>query len=268
MKAANSRQPSSVASKILKLVGVILIVSSLVDYAVFLIPPNRPSGVDDPQWRLNFLQWQQGVTGQLIDRGVIPMVGLALLFAGYWIDNNSGVARKGWEDIVRIGALILSVILGLSFLLPVPLLNINSLRLLNQEAVARINQRATQVETQIASQSAQVTALLEDSKKLAELDQALKSGQVQGEQQARLQALKDQLQKLKQDPKALNAQVDAAKTQVRGGKLEAQKQAQGELLKTSIRNGLSSLLLAIGYLSIAALGLTGSGGSRRKAQAR
>ena len=269
MKATNSRQPSSITSNILKVVGLILILSSLIDYAVLLIPPATPSNAVPEQVQLGFLQWQQNVTFQLINQGVIPMVGLAFLFAGFWVDSNSGAARKGWEDIVRIGALALAGLLGLAFLLPVPILNINSLRLLNNQAVAQINQRATQVETQIASQSQQVSSLLQDEKKLTELDQAIKSGQVQGEQLARLQSLQDQLQRLKQDPKALNQQVDAAKTQLRGGKQEAQKQAESQFLRSSIKNGLSSLLLAIGYLAIAALGLTGGiGGGRRKAQAR
>ncbi|HEY9864462.1 MAG TPA: HpsJ family protein, partial [Candidatus Obscuribacterales bacterium] len=75
MKATSSRQFSTATSLILKLVGVILIFSSLVDFLVILIPPN-------------FLNrgWQISVTSDLVDRGIVPMVGMALVFIAFWMD--------------------------------------------------------------------------------------------------------------------------------------------------------------------------------------
>lgn len=266
MKASSSRPPLSIASGILKLVGLILILSSFLDYAILLLPPSIPSTVPAEQASLTFLQWQQNVTSQLIDRGVIPMVGLAFLFIAFWIDSNTGVpSRKGLQNLLKPGALVLSALLGLAFLLPIPLLNVNSSRLLKAQANQQINQGAEQAETQIKSQSQQLSTLAQNDQLLSQLDQAISTGQIQGAQlnPAQLDQLKerrDLLQKAKQDPKSINQLVEQRQTQIRSQKQQAQKQAQDQFLKSVVRSGLSSLLLAIGYLGIAVLGLASLGG--------
>jgi ABC-type multidrug transport system fused ATPase/permease subunit len=259
MKATTSRQPSSVASGILKLVGLIMIVSSLLEYLIFVFPPSNLANANPQQQQLNWIQWQQTVTSQIIDRGIIPMVGLAFIFAAFWIDSsfNANGGRKGVLDLLKPFSLLLSVLLGLLFLLPIPILNFNSLRLLNQRANEVINQRAEQAETQIKDRSSQVAALAQDQQRLTELDQAISSGRVQGAQLEQLRTIKDQLQQFKQDPKALNQRVEAAQTQVRTDKQQAVKQTKEEFLKSSLRSVVSSLLLGVGYLGIAWMALTG-----------
>lgn len=247
---------SPFAALTLKTVGLIMIVSSLLDYIILAIPFN-------PLQR----EWQLALTTQMVDRGVVPLVGIALLVAGYWMSNDSGAsdARSPALDL-RLWAFLLASLLGLIFLILVPL-HFNNIRLQSNQAIQRISQQATQAETQLQSQTQQIDALVKDNQRLTELERAIASGQVQGEQLARLQALRQQLQAFKQDPQSLNKQVEAAQTQIRSGKLEAEKRARTEALKLGLRTGLSSLLLAIGYSVIGWTGLRSLGGAtavRRK----
>ncbi|MBD0363495.1 MAG: hypothetical protein ICV55_12110 [Coleofasciculus sp. C3-bin4] len=243
----------------LKVVGLIMIVSSLLDFIILAIP-----------FKPLDRAWQLGFTTQIVDRGIIPMVGIALLVAGYWIGNSIGGSStepKSSVQDLRFWAFLLSTLLGLIFLLLVPLHFINISKQ-SDEALKQITQKASQAEVQLDSQTKQVDAIVKDPQKLSELERAIESGQVQGEQLARLQALREQLQTFKKDPKALKEQVAAAQTQIRSGKLEAENRAKTEALKLGLRTGLSSLLLAVGYSAIGWTGLRSLGGtspSRRKA---
>ncbi len=149
-----------------------MILSSLIDYAVLLFPPVTPTNLNPEQLQLLGLQQTVSVTSQLIDRGIIPMVGLAFLFAGFWIDSNSGTTKKGLSGILQPGALALSVLLGIAFL-ALTFVNVNSQRLLNQRTLEQISQTATQAETQLKDRSQQVAALAQDSQRLSQLEQAL-----------------------------------------------------------------------------------------------
>jgi hypothetical protein len=251
MKSSSVYSPFTALA--LKIVGLIMILSSLLDYIILAIPSPGVSPLKS--------EWQLALTSQLVDRGIIPMVGIALLVTGYWIANSVGAseAKSSVQDL-RFWAFILSSLLGLIFLLLVPL-HFNNIRLQSDAALKQINQRATQAETQLDNQTKQVDALVKDPQKLSELDKAIQSGQVKGPQLAQLQALREQLNTFKQDPKALNQQVEAAQTQIRSGRLEAEKRARSEALKLGLRTGLSSLLLAIGYIAIGWTGLRNLGGA-------
>jgi hypothetical protein len=228
----------------LKVVGLIMIVSSLLDFIILAIP-------FDPLKR----EWQLGLTTQLVDRGIIPLVGIGFLVAGYWVSSSMGGSQteQKLQDL-RFWAFLISSLLGLIFLLLVPL-HFNNIRLQSNQEIAQINQRATQAEAQLDEQTNQVNALVKNPQGLAELDRAIASGRVPGEQLQRLQAIKQQLQTFKQDPEALKKQVEAAQTQIRSRKLEAEKQTRTGALKAGLRTGLSSLLLAIGYILIGWTGL-------------
>ena len=256
MQTANSNQFASLA---LKLVGAIMILSSLLDYIVLLFPFNPT----DKAWQLN-------TTAQLVDRGIIPLVGIALLITGYWIStrDNNPASGQPWQDL-RFWALLLSSFLGLMFLLLVPL-HLSNINTQKELALQQISQGASQAEAQLQAQLQQVEALAKNQQRLNELDQAIKSGQVQGEQLARLTAIRDQLQKFKQDPKALNQQLETLQTQIRSRKLDAEKKANEQATKLGIRTGLSSLLLALGYIALGWTGLRsiGSQGDRRKVKSR
>lgn len=255
MKAKSSRSASPLAANALKIVGVILVLSSLLDYIVLSIP-------FQPTNRAWLLNW----TTQLVDRGIIPMVGLALLLAGYWISRQEGApsSRTPVTDL-RFWGLLVSSILGLTFLVLFPL-HLNNINYASDQALKQIEARAQQFETQLTSEKDQLSALLKDDQKLGELQKAIGSGQVQGAQLDQLKALNDQLQQFRQDPNALNKRIEETQGRIRSERLAAEQRAKTEATKSVIRVGLSSLLLAIGYLTIGGLGL-GSllGKSRRKA---
>lgn len=244
----SSPASSSFTALALKIVGLVMIVSSLLDYILAIIPFN-----------IDQREWQIAVTTQFVDRGIIPLVGIALVVLAYRIDNAASQApQKSLFQDLRFWLLSLSSLLGLIYLLLVPL-HFYNVYAQSDEAFKQINQKASQAETQLQAQTQQVDALIKDPQRLSELEKAIASGQVQGEQLTRLQALRQQLDTFKKDPKALGQQVDAAKKQISKGKEEAENRAKTEALKLGLRTGLSSLFLAIGYIVVGWTGLRSLG---------
>jgi hypothetical protein len=234
----------------LKVVGSILILSSLIDYIFLAIPLN-----------LTQRAGQLLFATQIVDRGIIPMVGIAFLLVGYWIDNIAGTSsdRKPLVQDLRFWALLLSSLLGAIFLVLAPVHSINVVQE-RDEAFKQINQGATQAQTVLEAQTKQVDALVKDPQRLSELEKAINSGQVQGQQLAQLKALQEKLTAFKKDPKALKQEVDAAQTRINKEKQQKEAEANARVWQIGIRTILSSLLLAIGYISIGWSGLRGSRG--------
>ena len=267
MKASNSRQFSSVAARTLKVVGIILILSALLDCIVLSLPGETSD--------LFNRAWQLAAATQIVDRGIIPLMGIALLMAGFWVDSSSGVSierRKVWLDL-RFWALLISSLLGLLYLCLVPV-HLNNTRLELQNALAQVDVEAGQAEGQLEAQiksdqfkaqveqlksqrRTQIAALLQDDGKL---QQALQSSDVP-------QELKTVLRNSKNDPKALDnfleQQAQALPTQARN-EIRTRKQQKEKELRTRSRNsslqtGISSLLLAIGYITVGWTGLKSMG---------
>ena len=137
MTADNSFANSTVsplAAIALKLVGVVTILSALLDFIVLLIPPN----FGDPQWLLN-------ATTQVVDRGIVPLVGIALLLAGFWVERSSGKASQGGSLLtdLRFWTCLIASILGLVFLV-FTFLHINNVRITSREALAQVQREANQ----------------------------------------------------------------------------------------------------------------------------
>jgi hypothetical protein len=238
---------SPLTALILKIVGSLLILSFLLDCVVLL----TTAKFQDSQWLLTF-------TAQLIDQGFVPMVGLGFLFAGIWVESGTIAAdsKPASSQELRLVVLLFASFLGLAFLLLIPL-NINSTRLAADNQVQQISQEAAKAEEQIDVQVQQLRAQLEGQ--LIALDQAIKQGQVQGDQLAQAQKNRDELQKLKSDPKALEARIAPQRnqelTRIRNRKQEAEGQLRENALRSGMRSGLKSLLLAIGYIIIGWTGL-------------
>ena len=88
---------------ILRVVGYILIISSLLDYITLLATAN----FQDKQ------SLALAIT-QLVDRGVIPMIGLALAITGAWLEANAtGTDRAKPFISLKFWALVISGLLGL-----------------------------------------------------------------------------------------------------------------------------------------------------------
>lgn len=267
MKATNNRQFSSVAARTLKVVGIILILSALLDCIVLSLP-GEASDIMNRGWQL-------AAATQIVDRGIIPLMGIALLMTGFWVDSSSGVSierRNVWVDL-RFWALLISSLLGLIYLLVVPV-HLNNTRLELKDALAQVDKEAGQAENQLEAQiksdqfkaqveqlksqrRSQIGALLQDEGKLQE---ALKSPDVPKE-------LKAVLQDSKKDPKALDKFLEQqaqelpvqARNEIRTRKQQKEKELRTRSRNSSLQTGISSLLLAIGYITVGWTGLRSMG---------
>jgi hypothetical protein len=267
MKATNSRQFSSVAARTLKVVGIVLILSALLD-SIVLSLPGETSDIFNRGWQL-------AAATQIVDRGIRPLMGIALLLTGFWVDSSTGVAierRSLWLDL-RFWALLLSSLLGLIYLLVVPI-HLNNTRLELREALAQVDREAGQAEGQLEAEinspqfkarveqlksqrRSQISALLQDS---GQLEQALKSPEVPKE-------VKTVLQQSKNDPQAVDKFLEQqaqelpnqARNEIRTRKQQKEKELRIRSRNSSLQTGISSLLLAIGYITVGWTGLRGIG---------
>lgn len=244
----------------LKTVGAILIISSLIDYITLAIP-FQPL---DSQWQITF-------TSQVVDRGIVPMVGIAFMMVGYWVENSASRATASGFSF-KLPVFILSLFMGLVFLILVPLY-LNNLRLVSTDVLGQIEQEAGVQETRISEQYEQLNTISADPERLQllesrirELDQAIGSGQLQGrtlnaQQLQQLQANRQQLQsvrELAQNPEELEIKKSELQTQLLNQKKEREGRARTETIKRGVRTGFSSFLLAIGYLVMGWFGLQGT----------
>lgn len=231
-------------SFILKLVGSVLILSYLIDLVMSLIAANFQNN-----------QSVMLLTTQLVDRGFIPLVGLACLFTGFWVEATVESTRSNSQGL-KLAVLWLASVLGLMFLLIVPL-NVNATRLAAEDQVSQIGQKATEAETQLGAQVQQFRAQIDPQ--LAVLDQAIQAGQLQGDQLTQAKQQQQELQKLKTDPKALDARIaperDKKLREIQTQKQQLEEQTYRGALQAGLRVGLSSLLFAIVYALIGWTGL-------------
>ncbi|MBW4602622.1 MAG: HpsJ family protein [Calothrix sp. FI2-JRJ7] len=273
---------AATASRTLKVGGIILLLSFLIDFIILLFP-----------FQPTDRGWQIGLATALVDRGIVPMVGLGLLIAGYWADSFEGDERFGGFDL-RLPAFVLSSILGLMFLLIFPL-HLNNVRQASAQTVEQIGRQAEQQETRLNNQLSQVQAQLGNDQVKAELEKQKAQTKAQlndilkDEQKFKQAqenpnvppAVKDVLKKAKTDPKVLDDFIasqsdpqklaDQQKRQIREQKESAEKQAKDQAWKSGLRIGMSSLLLSIGYIIIGWTGMRSMGmgqGSAKKATAR
>lgn len=243
----------------LKLVGIILVLSSLLDYILLALPFNPLDS-----------RWQIGYISTVVDRGIIPMVGIAFVLAAYWIDSNTGTPRSLFD--LKMPLFVFASLLGLIFLLFVPLY-LNNLRTISADAQEQIAQRASQVEERLQGEFEQLNELLANPQRVKELEQniqqitqILNSGQIQGQkltpqQKQQLEQQKQRFESLKGlqgKPEEIEKRLNELQTQLRSQKLEQENSAKTETLKQGLRIGLSSLMLAAGYSAIGWLGIKNS----------
>ncbi|MEL6135835.1 MAG: HpsJ family protein [Cyanobacteria bacterium J06626_23] len=243
--------PAPIAALALKVVGGITILAGLVDFIILPIPFN-----------LAERQWQIAVTRALVERGIVPLVGIALLFAGFWIESYVGAAKRRFNLLLdsRFWTCVLSSVFGLLFIV-LAFIHPNNVQQQSREALSRLAEEATQAETQLgqtlsqrlAQQRGQIDALLQDEDLL---NQALSSGQVSEEQAAQIQEFKNNPESLDTflQEQVTQAQTEA-QTEIGTRREQATKTVRRDALKDSVRISVSSILLAIGYTFIGWTGL-------------
>ncbi|MGB3201588.1 MAG: HpsJ family protein [Nodosilinea sp.] len=238
---------SPLAAIALKVAGAIAILSALLDFLILLIPPN-----------LTNVQWQLATTTQVVDRGIVPLIGIALLLAGLWVDNSVGrmAQRKSLTTDLRFWVCALASLLGVLYLL-LTLLHLNAVRLSSQTALAQVGteagEAATQLQqrlsTELSQQQSQLGAILQNEELL---DQAIQSGQ-----------LPPDIEQYRNDPEGLTQflqqQADQAQQQIEAEigtrRAQAERQVRTEAWRSAIRISVISVLLAVGFSIIGWLGL-------------
>jgi len=268
MKAINN-SPSPFIAQTLKLVGIVLILSFLLDFVILAFP----AGERDALWQIGFVT-------ATIDRGITPVIGLAFLIVGYWFDssNTDALTQPPLWLSLKFWALLLSSLLGLLFLIMIPL-HINNVNTESVKAVERINQNSLQEEARLQSElnqlqtqlgdanvraklesdknkfKAQVTALLQNEQ---QFNQAINSDRTPEAEKKLLRQFKANPQALEEflaqqsDPVALGSKKLA---QLQQQKQQAINQAKQEALQSSIRMTIRSLLISIAYIFIGWMGL-------------
>ncbi|NET59872.1 MAG: hypothetical protein F6K47_28105 [Symploca sp. SIO2E6] len=248
----------------LKFVGVIMIVSSLLDYISLAIPPK----LEDDAFR----EWQWVTTTQVVNQGIVPLVGIALLVVAYWIANSIGTAsreKKSSLGQLSFWAFLLSFLLGLVFLGLVLLHTSNTLHRAAQ-ANEQITEQATAAESRIEQQSQQIDTVIQQLKdpekrtqteqELQQLEEAIKNNQIPANQlpqaQAQVQIIKNLLEGSKENPDAIPEKIKEENlNKIRSEQLDAKGKITNQIWKPGIKTIINSLLLVIGYLAIGWMGL-------------
>lgn len=107
MKGTNTNPIPIQAAQFLKLAGLILILFTLLNYILLLFPLN----LGDVEWRLRF-------TTQIVNQGIVPILGIALMFSAYGFEDILGLSKAqpkiGWNNL-KFWVCLISLFLGLSF---------------------------------------------------------------------------------------------------------------------------------------------------------
>lgn len=247
-----SRPLSNLAALSLRVAGIIVTLSALVDMFILPIP-----------YQFGERAWQLAWTTQIVDRGLVPVVGLALLFASYWVENSAGIGqgdRPLWLTL-RFWAAILASVLGLLYVIVFPL-HLNNVRLNNADVQERLVQEAETAEGQVQQQllaqvqqrRAQIGQLLQAPDE--QLDLAVNQNLLTAEDADRIREFRENPETI--DPflqEQAQASLAQEQTQIQENRETASQAARMDSLKSGLRVGLNSLLLAIGYIIIGWFGL-------------
>ncbi len=238
MNVIDSR-PLRQTSLVLPLVGIVLILTFVFDFTVRLF------GLDfsKPDLLLNLLN-------ELIDRGVIPLIGLALVSAGFWF--NKALTRPSIDPASpaasplgspQFWTFVFASLLGLLFLLLVPIHFSTSGQTVNA-AITRADQQEAQMKFDIQQKQQNINQVLASG----QLDQLIQQKNLPAQDLALLQ-------ELKKDPKAFDKQAAQGLSEMTAKKKQALDQVNKEISIMRWRAEVRSILLALGFVAIGWTGL-------------
>lgn len=230
--------------------GFLIALAAALDFITLLLDPT-PSSVD---WRLNTLT-------QLVDRGVVPLLGFSLILLGGWLRIvTEGTSRKRSVGALTIAVFISCGLLGVIYLGIAPF-HFRDCGIASNNAVTQLTRQVEQAEQQLdARLNQEITAISGLVSNESQIQQLKKSGgNLTEAQQQQVNQLLAQVEEFKKDPTALEARAEQSREQflsrIRLQKEELQAEIEQNFGKSSIRIPLSSLLLSIGYLFIAINGV-------------
>ena len=239
MKGTNVSQVPVQAVRFMKLAGIILVLFTIINY--FLLIFTIKTG--DTNWNLNF-------TTIIVEEGIIPILGIALMFCAYGFEEILGLAppqpKLRWNSI-KFWVYLLSFFFGIIFLLIIPL-HISNAVAVSNEAVETANKTAKEekeiLEQRLEEQKNIIGDMLRNQPKL---DAFIKKRQLSEEQIANLA-------KFKNNPNAFKVKVEEVRstlTQRIDSKQQQEIQkSQLSAFHSSLKICLTSLLLASCYLTI------------------
>jgi hypothetical protein len=203
-----------------RLVGYAFLILFALDLAEIFIPPQFLN----PEWEFKTL-------GNVVERVAIPFIALILIFHG------GNYLRKGWEFIVLTGLSWLSLLVGILFLLSVPLGIINTVRI-----DTLTNTKITKGTTQRLEVLQQVESRLKDVQNKQDMEvliRQLNSGNapvIENDQQ--LTQVKTNLTEfIKNSRNQLNKQAEMAR-----------KQSKRSLLERSVKWNLGALISGVLFI--------------------
>jgi hypothetical protein len=233
----------------LKTAGAVLILSSLIDLVFMLCFPPENLVLEGSRWWLY-------ASSQLVDRGLLPLVGIAFVVTGDWIRIVATEDGGHRGNIWRIGTFTLASLLGLIFVLIIPFQLITTNDFKSQE-LKKISTEVAQIEKGIKGNLQQINAQSKDKIKeqITAIDKELKAGQIPPERLTNLQVTKSKLELLLSDPKKFAQESEQNLQQLQKQKQKVESQANERMLKTGVRTSLASFLLALAYITIGWTGL-------------
>lgn len=242
----NNAAPIALA---LKVTGSILLAIAAIDYLVLLFP----LALDEPQWRFQ-------LSSQVVDRGVLPLLGIAIMGLSIWVEQVSDLSSKGF---MKPAIMIASAILALLFFIMGPMHFMDAGKA-SATATRQINDRTDQAEVQLDArlqqERAQINAVISDPSQLQDVDNQLASADLSDEDKERLTVIKEQLSLFKQDPSLLEQQQESTRNRalsaIRSNGLEETSRVALEFRKSRLRVPVSSLMLAGAFMFIFWTGFT------------
>lgn len=254
MKVLSTRQLSSLISLSFKTVGIVMIIGALIDIVVVPLP-----------FQFQETQWLFDFTTLIVDRGIIPLVGIALFLAGNWVDSLAGnpiQIAASWRSIqfwILILACVLSLIYVLATVFHVSSVTQRQAQRLDEiaEQFVQDEQRLDQqIEATLGQRRQGIQQLLENPELR---DQAVSQGAISPEDAQRLSQFEQDPEQLEAFLTELNEQAAAAREEQQaelGARREEEiSRARTNARKSLFRIGLSGVLLAIGYAIIGWTGL-------------
>jgi hypothetical protein len=238
---ASENRPLRQTSLVLPIVGIVLLLTIVCDFlAQALI--NHPW--DKLESCVLFLN-------EFIDRGVIALIGLALVYAGFWINQVFGqsIPNSSRDSVVapwrkpQFLTFVIASLLGLIFLLVIPWHAKVSGELLSK-ASTQIDQQEAQIKFQIQREQQEIQSIIA----AGQIDQILKQKDLAPDKAALFQ-------ELKKDPQAFDKKVAQKMAEMSKQKQQALDQAEKTVSLYPFRAEVRSLLISFGFITIGWIGL-------------
>jgi hypothetical protein len=211
----------NISFRLLRLLGYILLIFSLIDYGAILIPPQ----LTNPNWEFQAM-------GQMVDHVWSILLGLIFVF----LYNKGSIVKPQQISILKFLSWV-SLAIGIFYLLMLPLGINNSLTIYKN-----INNQFTNQQGQQQEQVQQVTARLKTTNSIQELNNLARIFNLSGEEgssqspQELKNKLSQRIQKITQDS------ADAAQS--------AKKAQINSLIKNAVRINLGTVISGVCLITI------------------